>query len=457
MSVLFIFRRDLRLEDNTALNEALRSGHEVTTVFLADTELLTRWRESSRRLAFMAQSLLELSEQLELLGGKLLFRSGKPAQSLSKLLDEADYSAVYVNRDYTPFARKRDAELERLCEARGVGFHAYDDHVLNPPGLVLKDDGKPYTVFTPYFRRTQRFQLTEPQKLVAGTFSVPVLSPGSASEGEQLSDIAGLAEHLTTDVVSFKPGASGAREALDRCSALARYDTERDVPAMGMTSQMSAHLRFGTCSPRQMAVAISEQLGSDHPLVRQLHWRDFYTQIAWFFPRVFGHAFRLQYDAIHWQEDAEDFRKWCEGKTGFPIVDAGMRELVATGYMHNRVRMIVASFLTKNLHISWQQGEAFFAQHLVDYDPAVNNGNWQWGASTGCDAQPYFRVFNPWRQQLKFDKDCAYIKRWVPELAEYPSAAIHKLEKQGDFYLPQMVDLKSSSELIKAAFKEAAG
>ncbi len=449
MNVLFIFRRDLRLEDNTALNEALRSGHQVTAAFLVDPELLGRWRQSEKRLAFMAQSLRELSEQIGAHGGNLVFRSGTPARALAGLLDESEYSAVYVNRDYTPFARRRDAELEKLCEDKGVRFHAFDDHLLNPPGLVLKDDGKPYTVFTPYFRRAQRFQLAQPQALVEGTFS--------AIEGEELVDIPGLSEHLQTDVVSFKPGTSGARQALERCSSLAGYDTERDVPAMEMTSQMSAHLRFGTCSARQMAATVATQLGPDHPLIRQLYWRDFYTQIAWYFPRVFGHAFRLQYDAIHWQEDAEDFRHWCEGKTGFPIVDAGMRELVATGYMHNRVRMIVASFLTKNLHISWQQGEAFFARHLVDYDPAVNNGNWQWGASTGCDAQPYFRVFNPWRQQKNFDNDCVYIKRWVPELSEYPPAAIHKLEKEGDFYLPQIADLRSSSEQIKAAFKEAAG
>jgi len=447
VNVVYIFRRDLRLEDNTALNEALRSGHNVTAAFLVDPELVSRWRRAEKRLAFLAQSLSELSDAIVAKGGSLVFKTGEPAAVLEQLLGEGDFASVYINRDYTPYARRRDRAMEKVCEERGVGFHAYDDHLLNPPGQVLKDDGKPYTVFTPYFRRTQRFQLTEPQELVEGSFSKV------ESDGLEKTP---LGEYLETDIVSFEPGVSGANRAMERFSSLASYDSDRDVPAMEMTSRMSAHLRFGTCSPRQMAATVSRELGADHPLIRQLHWRDFYTQIAWFFPHVFGHAFRLQYDAIHWQEDAEDFRKWCEGKTGFPIVDAGMRELAETGYMHNRVRMIVASFLTKNLHISWQQGESFFAEHLVDYEPSVNNGNWQWGASTGCDAQPYFRVFNPWRQQQKFDKDCVYIKRWVPELNDYPPAAIHKLEKEGDFYLPRIVDLKSSSEQIKAAFKEAA-
>lgn len=447
MNVLFIFRRDLRLEDNTALNEALRSGHKVSAVFFIEQELLSRWQNAEKRLAFLARSLKELSELVASKGGALSFLAGNSVDSLSELLSREAVKAVYVNRDYTPFARRRDEKLESVCRDKGVEFHAFDDHLLSPPGLVLKDDGKPYTVFTPYFRRTQRFQLVEPQPLVNGSFE---------SEQYGVLEETPLGKFLEKEPVSFEPGVSGAAKALERFSGLASYDSDRDVPAMEMTSRMSAHLRFGTCSPRQMAAVISEQLGADHPLIRQLHWRDFYTQIAWFFPHVFGHAFRLQYDAIHWQQDEDDFRRWCEGKTGFPIVDAGMRELAATGYMHNRVRMIVASFLTKNLHISWQQGETFFAEHLVDYEPTVNNGNWQWGASTGCDAQPYFRVFNPWRQQQKFDKDCVYIKRWVPELESYPPAAIHKLEKEGDFYLPQIVDLRSSSEQIKAAFKEAA-
>lgn len=447
MNVLFIFRRDLRLEDNTALNEALRSGHDVTAAFLVDPELMSRWQSAGKRLAFLAQSLRELAGALAALGGSLVFRTGEPAATLREMLDEGDFSGVYINRDYTPFARRRDSAMEQVCKENGIPFHAYDDHLLNPPGQVLKDDGSPYTVFTPYFRRAQGFQVAEPQDLVAGRFS--------KTETGELEHTP-LAVYLGTEVVSFEPGVSGANRALEKFSRLMGYETDRDVPAMEMTSRMSAHLRFGTCSPRQMAAIVSGELGADHPLIRQLHWRDFYTQIAWYFPHVFGHAFRLQYDAIHWQEDAKDFRKWCEGRTGFPIVDAGMRELAETGYMHNRVRMVVASFLTKNLHISWQQGESYFAEHLVDYEPSVNNGNWQWGASTGCDAQPYFRVFNPWRQQQKFDKDCVYIKRWIPELADYPPAAIHKLEKEGDFYLPRIVELKSSSEQIKAAFKEAA-
>ena len=202
-----------------------------------------------------------------------------------------------------------------------------------------------------------------------------------------------------------------------------------------------------------MHAAVLASLGVDHPLIRQLYWRDFYVQIASHYPHVFGHAFRRHYDAIQWRDSPRDFDKWCQGQTGFPIVDAGMRELLATGYMHNRVRMIVASFLTKNLHIDWRLGEAWFARQLIDYDPAINNGNWQWGASTGCDAQPYFRIFNPWRQQQKFDADGVYIKQWVPELAPYPVKVLHRAEQLEPFYLPQMVDLRESASEIKARFK----
>lgn len=449
MKTLFVFRRDLRLEDNTAFNEALRSGSSVTPVFFLDEQLMDRWQGATRRLAFMAQSLAQLARELDARGGALVVRKGDPGELLSRMLDQGDFSRVYVNRDYTPFARRRDGELEKVCMSKGVAFHAVDDYVLNAPGSVLKADGEPYTVFTPYFRRAQQFQIAEPQRLANGELC-------GRYEG-RIEDHDLLASRLDTDVVSFEPGLVGAKRALERIANLGSYGEDRDVPAMALTSQMSAHLRFGTCSPRRMAAVVSETLGPDHPLLRQLYWRDFYMQIAWYFPHVFGHAFRQQYDAIPWQEDEGEFRKWCEGKTGFPIVDAGMRELAATGYMHNRVRMIVASFLTKNLHISWKKGESFFAEHLVDYDPSVNNGNWQWGASTGCDAQPYFRVFNPWRQQQKFDKDCVYIKRWVPELSDIPAPLIHKLEKEGDFYLPKMVDLRSSAEQIKLAFKEAAG
>lgn len=402
---------------------------------------------ATRRLDFLYGCLESLDGQLEQHDGGLRVEVGEPASVLGAMLDQMDIGAVYVNREYTPFGRRRDLALSKVCEQRGVKFIALDDAVLNAPGAVLKADGLPYTVFTPYFRRASQHPILPVAALAPGAFVAP--------SGPQLADQVLLKPTLKPmqNQRRLTPGVEGANVGLSRIVRLHDYDTLRDVPASAQTSQMSVHMRFGTCSPRQFAAAVSQGLAPDHPLNRQLYWRDFYTQICWYFPHVFGHAFRRQYDAIRWVSDPQAFAQWQAGETGFPIVDAGMRELAQTGLMHNRVRMIVASFLTKNLHIDWRQGEAHFANHLIDYDPAVNNGNWQWGASTGCDAQPYFRVFNPWRQQKRFDKDCLYIKQWVPELAPYPASAIHKLETQGDFYRPKIADLRSSSEHIKAEFK----
>lgn len=446
---LFVFRRDLRLEDNTALNAALNTGTEVVPVFVIDQQLIKRWSGAEKRLAFLFQSLHRLETAIRKKGGQLLIAEGDPAELIPQLATANDVKDVYFNREYTPFGRRRDQHMTEACEQAKIRCHVFDDLLLNPPAAVLKNDGNPYVVYTPYFRKASQLQVAAPASLAAGKFA----KPGSKSA---LEDLDSVGIWLNTSLGEFEPGENGARLGLDRLSSLADYGEQRDIPATGQTSRLSPHMRFGTCSPRQFHLAVYQAHGHDHPLIRQLYWRDFYHQIAWYYPHVFGHAFRAEYDTILWQEDEAAFEKWKRGETGFPIVDAGMRELLATGYMHNRVRMVVASFLTKNLHIDWRRGEAHFAEHLIDYEPAVNNGNWQWGASTGCDAQPYFRVFNPWRQQQRFDKDCAYIKTWVPELVDYPAQAIHKLEKTGDFYRPQIADLKKSAEAIKLAFKEAA-
>jgi deoxyribodipyrimidine photo-lyase len=253
-------------------------------------------------------------------------------------------------------------------------------------------------------------------------------------------------------------GRSQALAILNNLNHLQDYANIRDFPALNGTSQLSAHLKFGTCSVREVFYAITKHLGSDHPLQRQLYWRDFFTHIAYHFPQVFGHAFNEKFAALKWSDNKDYFDAWCQGKTGFPIIDAGMRQLNETGDMHNRVRMIVAAFLVKDLDINWRWGERYFAQHLRDYDPCVNNGNWQWAASTGCDAQPYFRIFNPWRQQQKFDPDCQYIFRWVPELRNTPVDAIHqwhKLHKASDYPAP-IIDHQIASEQSKEKYKKAA-
>lgn len=441
---LFLFRRDLRLADNTALNEALRAGRPVLAVFIVDPYLMKRWQHSARRMAFLFQSLQQLRIAVKERGGTLVLAAGQMETVLPALIDRFEIDRVFVNRGYSPYGLRQDRKLEKLAREMNVGFVAPDDSLLNPPPFVLKGDGTPYTIFTPYFRKAATFPVAPPMPPEKGEFL-------HAADLESWPS--SLDDYLLMQVPRFEPGEAGAWKALASISSLTKYDVQRDVPASEHTSHLSAHLRFGTCSARQVHAAVREGLDDQHPLIRQLYWRDFYHQIGWHFPHVFGHAFRRHYDAIPWRADADALCRWKEGKTGFPIVDAGMRELASTGYMHNRVRMVTASFLTKNLHLDWRLGEEHFAEQLIDYDPAVNNGNWQWSASTGCDAQPYFRIFNPWRQQLKFDKDCVYIKQWVPELEPFPAKAIHKLEKEGDFYIPKMVDLRKSGDMIKEQFK----
>jgi deoxyribodipyrimidine photo-lyase len=289
-----------------------------------------------------------------------------------------------------------------------------------------KDDGKPYTVFTPFYKKASKLAVAKPH-----TCSLSALRSPS-TELHCVDPRQFLPSETAPKRVSHGGRTEGLKR-LKRAATLTEYDKERDLPGLQGTTLLAPHNKFGTLSVREVYHTIAETLGTGHTLIREVYWRDFFTHIAWHFPHVFGHAFNRQYDKLSWSKSEKLFETWCEGKTGFPIVDAGMRELVQTGFMHNRVRMIVASFLVKDLHISWQRGEEFFAQHLTDYDPCVNNGSWQWAASTGCDAQPYFRIFNPWLQQKRFDPECIYIKRWVPEIASLPPKAIHELHEEDMF------------------------
>lgn len=449
---LFFFRRDLRLEDNSALIEAARK-HEVLPMFVLDESLLCRWRESHFRLGFLFQSLQELEQSIADRGGTLLIERGDPTEVVKPLLDNYDIEAVYVNREYTPLGERRDAQLARVCSDKGIDFYVHADCLITEPESVTKKDGGPYTVFTPYYRQASTRPVPEPARHTLVPFlDMELLDMEPASALQDHSDIR---PYLDLRLPLIEPGRKGALAALDRLATLQKYDELRDFPADQQTSGLSAHLRFGTCSVREAYHAIKKHLGAGSGLSRQLYWRDFYAQIAFNFPHVFRSAFKKQYASLAWRPDPENLEKWKKGETGFPLIDAGMRQLSNTGQMHNRVRMVVASFLTKNLQIDWREGEKHFAQYLIDFDPAVNNGNWQWAASTGCDAQPYFRIFNPWRQQLKFDKDCAYIKKWIPELRPFDARRIHGLEKEGDFYLPQIVDLKESVKETKLRFSEA--
>ncbi len=410
---LHVFRRDLRLEDNSALLAASESSEEVIPCFCFDPrQVKDNAYLAVNALAFMCESLQELDERLQSKGSQLYVFSGKAEKRIPEIAEQLKVDSVYLNVDYTPFAQARDQDLKKALEKKNIAFHGHHDALLNEPGAVSKDDGKPYTVFTPYWKKAKQNPVQKPShKRVTNYFS-------GTMKG---SDKNLLVEYKPegSPERSIRGGRKAARSLLRRALELTDYSTLRDIPSERGTSWLSAHHKFGTLSAREVYWEVAEALGEDHTLLQELHWRDFFSQIAFHFPHVFEGAFRKEYDKVSWSDDKKLFQAWCQGKTGFPIVDAGMRELNATGYMHNRVRMIVASFLTKDLHINWRWGEKYFARKLVDYDPAV---------STGCDAQPYFRIFNPWRQQEKFDAEAKYIKKWIPELSALSAKEIHKLE-----------------------------
>jgi deoxyribodipyrimidine photo-lyase len=418
---LHIFRRDLRIEDNTALNAALVSSKEVIPCFIFnDAQVAPHPYRSVNGLAFMIESLRELSSDISKAGGELLVLHGTHHDVVARLIKELSIDAVFFNKDYTPFSRKRDKAIEDACKAAGVACEQFSDALLVEPSQFGKDDGRPYTVYTPFFKKAAKLEVSKPVRRSTGTLA------GKGYRGKTVSLDDFWPKDASPQRISIG-GRSLALTILERIKDFKNYEEERNLPAVRGTTLLAPHNKFGTVSIREAYHTVAKALGPGHTLIRELYWRDFFTHIAWHFPHVFGHAFHKEYDQIEWNDDRNLFKAWCEGRTGFPIVDAGMRELVATGFMHNRVRMIVASFLVKDLHISWQKGEQFFARYLTDYDPAVNNGSWQWAASTGCDAQPYFRIFNPWLQQKRFDPECVYIKRWVPELKQLKSGYIHTM------------------------------
>lgn len=448
---IFLFRRDLRLNDNTALNAALDSSDDTLPCFIFDPRQIKPHRYfSANALAFMLECLRELQTELSERGARLYLFWGNPEQVLKKLITDVKAAALYVNKDYTSFSRERDTSLAETCRELGVEFSSLYDGLLLDPEKFAKPNGTPYTIFTPFFKRGLQLAVPEPTKLRPGKFYTDDLTLPEAI----------LDNFAQTNSAPLRTDFGGRQNCLKILQTLPEkkdYKSQRDFPALAGTTRLSAHNKFGTCSIREVYHAVAKALGKQHDLIRELYWRDFFTHIAWHFPHVFEGCFQRKYDALAWSENKEHFAAWCAGKTGFPLVDAGMRELAATGNMHNRVRMVVASFLVKDLHISWRWGERFFAQHLVDYDPAVNNGNWQWAASTGCDAQPYFRIFNPWLQQQKFDPDAEYIKRWVPELSRASPKEIHHLNESNlsiSSYISPIVDHFEAKLTAQEMFEE---
>ncbi len=419
---LFIFRRDLRLEDNTGLIFALKNSKEVICAFIfTPQQIRANPYLGPHSLQFLLESLEDLEKQLEPKGGKLYLFYDEPHQIVSKCILQLNIDAVVVNCDYTPYSIERDRLIQAVCEKEKIAFHSLHDALLHPPQATLKKNGKPYVVFTPFYRNSSKLDVKEPVKNNFHNYYKGVIGFSKPSS------IYG--EILPKRELPSSGGREKALHILKNMQAFINYESTRNFPAQDNTTHLSAHLKFTTCSPREVYQAISQNFGP-FEVIRSLYWRDFFTIIAFYFPQVFKGAFDEKYNTLQWSGDLNKFERWCKGETGFPIVDAGMRELNQTGFMHNRVRMIVASFLIKDLHINWQWGEKYFAQQLSDYDPAINNGNWQWVASTGCDAQPYFRIFNPWNQSIKFDAECIYIKKWIPQLADVPPKTIHNWHKQ---------------------------
>lgn len=393
------FRRDLRLEDNTALAAAAKSGLAVLPIFIFDTNILSRLRlKEDRRVAFIHETLVKLRDTLRKQGGQLLVLHGKPEEVFPLLAERFDIAAVYCNEDYEPYARERDTKVARFCRERGIVFTATKDHVVFGPHEVLKDDGTPYHVFTPYSRRwLAAFEQNPPAVL-----SVPDQCRWQRLEGsDTMPDLEDLGFF---PIASLAPPAS-----LDR-AIIENYATTRDIPGIRGTSRLGIHLRFGTISVRRLALVARELSGK---FLAELIWREFYQMILWYYPETVSKAFRAQYAGLKFPGTEDDFRRWRNAETGYDLVDAGIRELVETGFMHNRVRMVVASFLTKHLLCDWRWGEHFFAQYLLDYELASNVGGWQWSAGIGVDAAPYFRIFNPAEQQKKFDPDGAYVQHWL--------------------------------------------
>lgn len=432
---IFWFRRDLRLDDNSGLYHALRSGLPVLPLFIFDTEILDDLPErKDARVEFIHQAISDLKSRMETVGSTMLVRHGKPQAVWASLLQEYDVGAVFTNRDYEPYAQQRDAAVQVLLSEKNIPFQTYKDHVIFEKDEVLKDDGTPYTVFTPYSRKW-RARLSRSSEGV--TSSHPLTTQTSSFLASYPCDQY-AANFLKTQPLplpalldlGFEPAGIPFPPATVARSLIRSYDKTRDIPGMAGTSRLGIHFRFGTISIREKARHAQEL---NETYLNELIWRDFYSQILAHFPRVVGRPFKLQYERVPWRDAPEDYQRWCAGQTGYPIVDAGMRELNATGFMHNRVRMIVASFFTKHLLLDWRLGEAYFAQKLLDFDLASNNGGWQWAAGCGTDAAPYFRIFNPAEQTKKFDPEYRYIRRWVPELdtPKYPRPMVdHAFARQ---------------------------
>lgn len=413
---IFWFRRDLRLDDNNALNKALNSGLPVLPVFIFDTDIIDELPPDDPRISFIHETLSSVSMTLRKEGSSVYALRGTPADIWPRLVKSFEINAIFAARDYEPYAIQRDNAIEQLLQKSGISFFRIKDQVIFEEGEVLKADNKPYTIFTPYRNSWLKKLNGNIQKILT-------------EKADKLSNYYQCSYSMPSlEEIGFRK--SSIRVRPENLSVIPDYHKYRDIPSADKTSYLSPHLRFGTVSIRK---SVKKALEENTTFLNELIWREFFMQILYHFPDVVTRNFKPVYDFIHWRNDEKEFQRWCNGETGYPIVDAGMRQLNNTGYMHNRLRMITAGFLCKHLLTDWRWGEAYFAQKLLDYELSSNNGNWQWAAGTGCDAAPYFRIFNPETQQKKFDPENEYVKRWVDEYAKpgYPDKIVdHDFARQ---------------------------
>ncbi len=413
--VVFWFRRDLRLEDNTALWQALKSGFPVLPVFIFDSQIIHELPIDDARITFIYSILQKIGRKLNTKGSSLQIYKGSPVDVFNRLLSNFDIHAVFSNCDYEPYALERDRLIERLLKSKGISFLQYKDRVIFEKSEILKTNQEPYTIYTPYKNQwlkkfaNERLTILQTEPFLQNFYKNKFEFPSIEELGFRFSTIKVRDYSLVS---------------------IADYSKNRDIPSFDGTSFLGPHLRFGTASIRQI---VSKLQKSDLVFLSELIWREFFMQILANFPRVVNENFKINYKNVDWRNNPHEFEKWCKGETGYPLVDAGMRQLNETGYMHNRVRMVAASFLCKHLLIDWRWGEAYFAQKLLDYELSSNNGNWQWAAGTGCDAAPYFRVFNPIIQQKKFDPSMVYIRKWIKDIdsGSYPEPMVeHSMARQ---------------------------
>ena len=416
---IFWFRRDLRLHDNKAFFHALQSEEKILPIFIFDIDILKKIPKNDARISFIFSELKAMNTHLESFETEIKMFHGNPKEIFGSLMKKYNIVKVFTNHDYEPYAIKRDIDIKELLTRSKIDFQTHKDQVIFEKNEITKKDGKPYVVYTPYSKRwLEKYETNKPENYPSEDF-LDRLYKKTKSKTLTLSDI-GFIE-TNTPIKNY----------IFNSRIINEYEETRNFPALDNTSKLGPHLRFGTVSVRQMVSRADAQ--ENKIFLKELIWREFFMQILWHFPETHKNSFKSKYDRIIWRNNEKEFKKWCEGNTGYPMVDAGMRQLNKTGFMHNRVRMLVGSFLCKHLLIDWRWGEAYFAEKLHDYEMSSNVGNWQWVAGTGVDASPYFRIFNPTSQIQKFDKELKYIQKWVPDFQEitYPSPMVdHKFARE---------------------------